>query len=169
MLHPVSQPYVPHYDSVQPCRVPAWILETIHTRNTVTFRYTSCHRMPLPLDAPRCVFLSFLLSHPLRPPPNDISLSDHFPSSMLRISHPSTAAHSSAAAEAAARDKAFHARLRQYPHNPDLFLAALRETLEADVRSKFQTKRRQEDAAKGVRGNNGDNPSLCTSLHQPFR
>jgi hypothetical protein len=38
MIHPVLQPYVPHYDSVQPCRVPAWILETIHTRNTVTFR-----------------------------------------------------------------------------------------------------------------------------------
>ena len=28
--------------------------------------------------------------------------------------------------------------------------AAVRETLEADVRSKFQTKRRQEDAKKGI-------------------
>ena len=46
MIHPVSQPYVPHYDSVQPCRVPAWILETIHTRNTVTFRYVDEQRLP---------------------------------------------------------------------------------------------------------------------------
>jgi len=94
-----------------------------------------------------CVSLSFhfVTPHPpLHPPPFYKSLV-HRPRSTLNPPRLS-----SAAAEAAARDKAFHARLRQYPRDPDLFLAALRETLEADVRSKFQTKRRQEDAAKGV-------------------
>jgi tRNA (adenine37-N6)-methyltransferase len=29
------KPYVPNYDSVEPCRVPSWIVETINTRNEV--------------------------------------------------------------------------------------------------------------------------------------
>lgn len=29
------KPYVPNYDAVEPCRVPAWIVETINTRNQV--------------------------------------------------------------------------------------------------------------------------------------
>lgn len=29
------KPYVPNYDSVKQCRVPAWIVETINTRNEV--------------------------------------------------------------------------------------------------------------------------------------
>ena len=41
-------------------------------------------------------------------------------------------------------------KLKLYKNNPDLFLEALRETLEADVRSKFQTKRRIADASNGV-------------------
>jgi hypothetical protein len=40
--------------------------------------------------------------------------------------------------------------LKQYKNNPSLFIKALQETLEADVRSKFQTKRRQEDCRRGV-------------------
>ena len=44
----------------------------------------------------------------------------------------------------------FQRRLKQYKNNGALFLQALVETIEADVRSKFQTKRRQEDCKKGV-------------------
>ena len=29
------KPYVPNYDAVEPCSVPAWIVETINTRNQV--------------------------------------------------------------------------------------------------------------------------------------
>jgi tRNA (adenine37-N6)-methyltransferase len=31
------KPYVPNYDTVEPCKIPQWILETIDTRNTVIF------------------------------------------------------------------------------------------------------------------------------------
>ena len=31
------KPYVPNYDTVEPCRVPSWIVETINTRNKVIF------------------------------------------------------------------------------------------------------------------------------------
>jgi tRNA (adenine37-N6)-methyltransferase len=31
------KPYVPNYDTVEPCKIPQWILETIDTRNTVLF------------------------------------------------------------------------------------------------------------------------------------
>ena len=31
------KPYVPNYDTVEPCRVPSWIVETINTRNKVVF------------------------------------------------------------------------------------------------------------------------------------
>lgn len=41
-------------------------------------------------------------------------------------------------------------KLKLYKNNVDLFLVALQETLEADVRSKFQTKRRIADASNGV-------------------
>lgn len=39
--------------------------------------------------------------------------------------------------------------LKQYKNDPQAFIAALKETLEADVRSKFQTKKRIQDAQKG--------------------
>ena len=39
--------------------------------------------------------------------------------------------------------------LKQYFNEPGLFLRAVIETLEADVRSKFQTKKRQQDSARG--------------------
>ena len=29
------KPYVPNYDTVEPCKVPSWIVETINTRNKV--------------------------------------------------------------------------------------------------------------------------------------
>lgn len=41
-------------------------------------------------------------------------------------------------------------KLKQYKNDPDLFIKALIETLEADVRSKFQTKRRILDASNNV-------------------
>lgn len=41
-------------------------------------------------------------------------------------------------------------KLKQYKNEPDAYLQGLRETLEADVRSKFQTKRRMEDASANI-------------------
>ena len=41
-------------------------------------------------------------------------------------------------------------KLKQYKNEHELFLKALVETLEADVRSKFQTKRRITDAVNGI-------------------
>lgn len=41
-------------------------------------------------------------------------------------------------------------KLKQYKNEPDAYLQGLRETLEADVRSKFQTKRRMEDASSNI-------------------
>lgn len=41
-------------------------------------------------------------------------------------------------------------KLKQYKNDPQLFMKGLVETLEADVRSKFQTKRRIEDASRGL-------------------
>jgi hypothetical protein len=40
--------------------------------------------------------------------------------------------------------KEFSSKLKLYKNQPELFITLLQETLEADVRSKFQTKRRQE-------------------------
>jgi len=40
--------------------------------------------------------------------------------------------------------------LREYRDDADAYLMGLRETLEAEVRSKFQTKKRVSDADKGV-------------------
>ena len=41
-------------------------------------------------------------------------------------------------------------KLKQYKNDPEAFLSALVETLEADVRSKFQTKKGVADASKDV-------------------
>jgi hypothetical protein len=41
-------------------------------------------------------------------------------------------------------------KLKQFKNDPAAFMQAIIETLEADVRSKFQTKRRIEDSAKGL-------------------
>lgn len=41
-------------------------------------------------------------------------------------------------------------KLKQYKNEPLEFIKALIETFECDVRSKFQTKRRIEDSAKGI-------------------
>ena len=45
--------------------------------------------------------------------------------------------------------EALKGQLKQYHNQPSLFLKALVETLEADVRSKFQTRKRQQDSARG--------------------
>jgi hypothetical protein len=46
--------------------------------------------------------------------------------------------------------KEFNSKLKLYKNEPELFMKAIEETLEADVRSKFQTKRRMEDSKKSV-------------------
>jgi tRNA (adenine37-N6)-methyltransferase len=87
------KPFVPMYDTANEDpkghKVPAWINETIHTRNVVT-------------------------------------ISASVPEQVLRIAK----------------------KLKQFKDEPDAFIAAMRETLEADVRSKFQTKRRMQDATE---------------------
>ena len=44
---------------------------------------------------------------------------------------------------------ALQGQLKQYHNQPSLFLKAVVESLEADVRSKFQTRKRQQDSARG--------------------
>jgi tRNA (Thr-GGU) A37 N-methylase len=46
--------------------------------------------------------------------------------------------------------KRIQKKLRQFKNDSELFLKALTETLEADVRSKFQTKKRIDDSSKGI-------------------
>lgn len=41
-------------------------------------------------------------------------------------------------------------KLSQYKNEPEEFVKALRETLEAEVRSKFQTKKQMEFSSKGM-------------------
>jgi hypothetical protein len=45
---------------------------------------------------------------------------------------------------------AIASKLKHYKNDAKLFMAGLLETLEADVRSEFQTKRRMKDASQGV-------------------
>jgi hypothetical protein len=46
--------------------------------------------------------------------------------------------------------KALEHKLKQYHNDSRLFMKALVETIEADVRSKFQTRKRQQDSARGL-------------------
>ena len=46
--------------------------------------------------------------------------------------------------------KRFQGKLKQFKNDARAFIEALRETLEVDVRSKFQTKRRMQDAAQNI-------------------
>jgi tRNA (Thr-GGU) A37 N-methylase len=91
------KPYVPVHDSVSEIwgdsggtRVPAWIVEGVHSRNFVSLA-------------------------------------------------PGVAEQAAAVAP----------YLKQYPGEPEAFLGALTETLEAEVRSKFQTRRRIESSEQG--------------------
>ena len=53
-------------------------------------------------------------------------------------------------AEAIEQANKIQSKFKHYKNNVILFLNGLKETLEVDVRSSFQTKRRQEDARKGI-------------------
>lgn len=85
------KPFVEMYDSAKDAVFPSWIVDTINTRNSVTFR-------------------------------DDIS----------------------------GKVELLKKKLKQYKNEPSAYLQGLRETLEADVRSKFQTKRRIEDATSNI-------------------
>eukprot|EP00606_Chrysophyceae_sp_TOSAG23-5_P001063 GSChrysophyteH2.ASY1.ANO1.916.1 assembled CDS len=85
------KPYVPVYDTTPDSKIPQWIVDTVHTRNTVT-------------------------------------VASDVPEKVGRLAK----------------------KLKQYKNDPGAFLSALVETLEADVRSKFQTKKGMADASKDV-------------------
>ena len=85
------KPFVGMYDSAEDAVFPQWIMETIHTRNTV------------------------IIGDDILP-----------------------------------KVERMQKKLKQFKNDAPAFLQALRETLEADVRSKFQTKRRMEDATVNI-------------------
>jgi tRNA (adenine37-N6)-methyltransferase len=86
------KPFVPIYDTAGvDCRIPKWIMETVHTRNEVKVASGIENKV------------------------------DHIAK-----------------------------KLKQYKNEPKEFLAAIVETLEADVRSKFQTRKGVDGAKKAI-------------------
>ena len=145
------KPYVPNYDTVEPCKVPSWIVETINTRNKVIIsqeaRDMVLHKhlnskLKLYKNDPELfikgkpllsLIQPLLLILPQLQPYQIAALIDANPYVILMMH--------------------FIDELISLLMSTILFFfvfIAIEETLEADVRSKFQTKRRLEDCKRGV-------------------
>ena len=120
------KPYVPAYDTVSPYRVPDWIAETIHTRNEVI--------IPQELIE----IIKNKNSSITRIHNNNHKENGNFETKNSNLINTKT------------NKSSLESNLREYKNDINTFIQAIIQTLEVEVRSKFQTKRRMQDSNNNI-------------------